>query len=444
MKSMKFNKILFVILFGSCLAQGQSRKVMIDKIVGKVDNYVVFKSDVEKAHLDALSQGRQTDKCLVLESLLVSKMLVAKAEIDSVVVSDDEVDNNLDRRLQFFINQVGSEEAIEEYYGKTLEQFKVELAETIKEQLTAQKMEGELTADLSVSPAEVRKFFRNIPTDSLPYFSTEVKVGQIVKIPDVSRSQKDIVRRRLNDIRRQVLDGADFNKLARDNSMDPSVVANGGELGFQRRGVLAPEFEAMAFKIKPGEISEPFETDFGIHILQLLERRGNTFNSRHILIIPQPLESDIDGAVEYLDSLRSGILTDTITFARAAKDFSDDQATSSNGGFFADADGSSRVSVEELDPVIFFTLDTMKLETITKPIRYRLDDGTEAVRILYYESRMAPHQANLKDDYQKIYRAALAEKRGRIMETWFLEARDDVYIEVDEEFKYCNIMNRIN
>ena len=441
---MRFSKLLLIALTISSLTYGQSGKQVIDKIVGKVDNYVVLKSDVEKAYLDALSQGRSADKCLILESLLVSKMLVAKAEIDSVVVSDDEVDNNLDRRLQFFINQVGSEEAIEEYYGKTLEQFKVELAETIKEQLTAQKMEGELTANLSVSPAEVRKFFRKIPRDSLPYFSTEVKVGQIVKVPEVSQTQKDRVRKRLNDIRDEILAGADFNKLARDNSMDPSVVQNGGELGFMRRGVLAPEYEAMAFKVKRGEISEPFETDFGMHILQLNERRGNTFSTRHILIVPQPLESDITGAQDYLDSLRSGILTDTITFAKAAKEFSDDQQTSSNGGFFTDGDGSSRVSVEELDPVIFFTLDTMKIGTITKPIRYRLDDGTEAVRVLYYESRLAPHQANLKDDYQKISKAALAEKRGRVMENWFLNARGDVYIEVDDDFEYCNIMNRIN
>ena len=175
-----------------------------------------------------------------------------------------------------------------------------------------------------------------------------------------------------------------------------------------------------------------------------MERRGNTFNTRHILIIAQPLESDIQRGIEYLDGLRAGILTDTITFAKAAKEYSDDQETSSNGGFFSDSNGSSRISVEELDPVIFFTIDTMAIETITIPIRYRLDDGTEAVRILYYETRMAPHQANLKDDYQKIYRAALAKKRGRIMEHWFLEARDDVYIEVDEEYKYCNIMNRLN
>ena len=438
---MRFSSVLLCLVMFGQIAFAQS--VVIDKIVGKVDNYIVLKSDVEKAYLDALSQGRSADKCRVLESLLVNKMLVAKAEIDSVIVSEEEVEANLDRRLQFFINQVGSEEAIEEYYGKTLEQFKVELSETIKEQLTAQRMESELTADLSVSPAEVRKFFRRIPKDSLPYFSTEVKVGQIVKIPDVSKSQKDRIKKKLNEVREEILNGADFNELAKDISMDPSVVNNGGELGFQRRGVLAPEFEAMAFKIDPGEISEPFETDFGIHILQLIERRGNTFNTRHILLIPQPLESDIVGAVDFLDSMRTVVQADSITFAKAAKEHSDDQQTSSNGGFFQDIDGSSRVSVEELDPVIFFTLDTMSVGNITKPIRYRLDDGTEAVRILYYETRMAPHQANLKDDYQKIYKAALNEKKGRIMEKWFLNARDDVYIEVDDEFDNCNITNRI-
>jgi len=371
-------------------------------------------------------------------------MLAAKAEIDSVVVSEEEVESTLDRRLQYFVNQIGSEEAIEQYYGKTLEQFKLELEENIKEQLTSQKMEGEITDALSVSPAEVRKFFTDIPTDSLPYFSTEVKVGQIVKIPEVSKSQKDKMIQKLNGLRQQIIAGEDFNILAKEFSMDPSVVQNGGELGFQRRGMLAPEFEAMAFNLSSGEVSAPFETDFGIHILQLIERRGNTFNSRHILIIPQPLESDIESAVDFIDSLRSLILLDSISFAKAAKEHSDDQATSSNGGFYQDANGSSRVAVDQLDPVIFFTVDTMKLGTITKPLRYRMDDGSEAARIFFYEKRLAPHQANLKDDYQKIYSAALNQKKATVMEKWFLKARNDVYVEIDPEFDQCDIMGRIN
>ncbi|MEQ9423622.1 MAG: peptidylprolyl isomerase [Cyclobacteriaceae bacterium] len=435
--------ILNSVLIGLLLVSSISNAQVVDKIIAKVDNYIVLKSDLEKTYLDIISQGQPADRCNVIESLLISKMLVAKAEIDSVIVSDEEVESNLNRRLQFFINQVGSEEAIEQYYGKTLEQFKEELAESIKEQLTAQRMESEITDGLEVSPADVRKFFKEIPQDSLPFFSTEVKVGQIVKIPEVSKSQKDQVRAKLREIRQRILDGEDFNQLAKDFSMDPSVVQNGGELGFQRRGVLAPEFEAMGFKIKPGQISEPFETDFGFHILQLLERRGNTFNSRHILLSPQPLESDIQRTVDYLDSLRTIILADSIEFAKAAKEYSDDNFTSSNGGFFQDEDGANRVSVDQLDPVIFFTVDTMQVGNITKPIRYRMDDGKEAARILFYEKKLAPHQANLKDDYQKIYNAALNAKKGRIMEKWFLRARDDVYIEVDDEYGYCNIMNRI-
>ncbi|MDA0196207.1 MAG: peptidylprolyl isomerase [Bacteroidetes bacterium] len=433
--------IAIIILSVFCFA---SSAQVVDKIIAKVDNYILLKSDLEKAYLEIISGGQQPDQCRLIESLLISKMLAAKAEIDSVVVSQDEVDSNLDRRLQYFVNQVGSEEAIELYYGKTLEQFKIELEENIKEQLTSQKMEGEITDNISVSPAEVRKFFKDIPTDSLPYFSTEVKVGQIVKTPEVSKSQKDQTIQKLNGLRQQIIAGEDFNVLAKKFSMDPSVVQNGGELGFQRRGILAPEFEAMAFNLEQGDISPPFETDFGIHILQLIERRGNSFNSRHILMIPQPLESDIERAIGFLDSLRNLIILDSIGFAKAAKEHSDDQATSSNGGFYQDANGSSRVPVDQLDPVIFFTVDTMKLGSITKPLRYRMDDGSEAARIFFYEQKLAPHQANLKDDYQKIYGAALNQKKATVMEKWFLKARDDVYVEIDPEFDQCNIMNRIN
>jgi peptidyl-prolyl cis-trans isomerase SurA len=196
--------------------------------------------------------------------------------------------------------------------------------------------------------------------------------------------------------------------------------------------------------MKPGEISYPIETDFGIHIIQLIERRGNSFNSKHILIIPNSSQQDVEDAKDYLDSLKGVVQHDSITFARAAKEYSDDPRTSSNGGFFSDATGASRISVEELDPVVFFTIDTMQVGLISRPMEFRMDDGTEAVRILYYKDRIAPHQANLLDDYQKIYAATKAEKRNGILSEWFSKAQGDVYINVDSEYDNCNILQKPN
>ena len=222
--------------------------------------------------------------------------------------------------------------------------------------------------------------------------------------------------------------------------MDPSVARNSGELGFFRRGDLAPEFEATALSLEPGEISMPVETDFGFHIIQLLERRGNTYNSKHILIIPSPSADDVNKARSYLDSLRTEILAKNISFEKAAKEYSDDQVTSSSGGFFIDATGAPRVSVEEIDPVLFFTLDTMKVGNITKPIDYRLDDGTPAIRIIYFKDKVPPHQANLLQDYQKIYQATLSYKNNRILSEWFRKAQGDVYIDIDPDFDHCNLL----
>ena len=423
----------------ACLGQ---QRVVADEIVGKVDNYIILRSDVEKTYLDMISRNDivGATRCEALETLVINKMLVAKAEIDSVVVLDPEVESNLDRRLQYFIGQVGSEERLEEFYGKTIEQFKDELRESVKEQMIAEKMQGTITSGLTVTPAEVKKFFKSIPVDSLPFFSTEVTVGQLVNIPEPGPEEKEKAEKLLIDLRNRILAGENFNDLAKRYSMDPSVARNSGELGFFRRGDLAPEFEATALSLEPGEISMPVETDFGFHIIQLLERRGNTYNSKHILIIPSPSADDVNKARSYLDSLRTEILAKNISFEKAAKEYSDDQITSSSGGFFIDATGAPRVSVEEIDPVLFFTLDTMKVGNITKPIDYRLDDGTPAIRIIYFKDRVPPHQANLVQDYQKIYQATLSSKNNRILSEWFRKAQGDVYIDIDPDFDHCNLL----
>ncbi len=444
---MNLRYIISAILFfaTATISLGQEKEgVVIDKIIAKVDNYIVLKSDLETAYLSYLASGNSATpdaKCRILGQLISQKLMVAKAEIDSVIVTDVEVSANLDNRMQMILSQYGgSPEQLEEYYGKTIDQIKEDIRDDIKQQLTVQRMQSTITEGIKVTPQDVRKFFNQIPQDSLPYFSKEVEVAQIVKIPTVSKDQKAEMRSKLNDIRARIIAGESFEAMAKEYSQGPSA-KYGGNLGFAQRGVMAPEYEASSLKLKPGEISSPFETQFGLHIVQLIERRGNEYNSRHILLQPKPSQQDIERASNYLDSLRQQIESDSITFEKAAKEYSEDQATSGRGGYFSDNSGGTRVSVEDLDPVVFFTIDSMQTESISKPVTFRTDDGKEAVRILYYKSKIQPHQANLKDDWQKIQAATLNEKKSRVLDKWFNKARGDVFISIDSEYDYCGIMN---
>lgn len=413
----------------------------IDKIITKVDNHIILKSDLENAFQEALAMRRtngNVSRCQVLEQLVVEKLMLAKAEIDSVAVPEERVTGELDRRLQYMVNELG-EDKIQEQFGKSIAEFREELRDDIRNQLIIQEMQQTITESAEVTPSGVKKFFNSIPSDSLPYYSTEVSVAQIVKRPSVSQPQKEATRKKLLEIRNRILEGEEFGELAKEYSNDPGSAARGGELGFVSRGDFVPQYEAVALKLQPGELSQPVESDFGFHLIQLIERRGNRYNSRHILLKPNSSELDIKHAEKFLDSLRTQILADSISFEKAAKEYSDDKETAASGGFLLAQDGSNRVPTEELDPVIFFTLDTMEVGTITEPIAYRMDNGEPAVRILYYKSRTKPHRANLKEDYQKIYHAALNEKKRRALNQWFKDARKQVYIEVDPDYNHCNI-----
>jgi peptidyl-prolyl cis-trans isomerase SurA len=418
---------------------------VVDEIVAKVDNHIILKSEIDRMYQDYLTNGNapsQNARCEILALITRNKLMLAKAEIDSVVVLDAEVDANTQRRMDMILAQSGRTPVeLETIYGKPLEQIRAELRDQVREQMIVQKMEEEITADIAVTPAEVKRFFNRIPKDSLPYFSASVEVAQIVKEAKTSAEQKAITRNQLLDIRSRILAGEDFATLARKFSNDPSVLSNNGEMGWVGRGRMVPEYEAMAFKLKPGEVSMPFESPFGMHIMQLIERRGNEYNSRHILISPKPSEEDLEQAASFLDSLRTLIVSDTLKFEKAAKEHSDDVATKGNGGFFSDPDGGMRLTVDELDPVVFFRIDSMEVGQISKPIVYRTDEGKDAVRILYYKSRIAPHQASLADDYHKIQVAALNEKKNKVLEQWFLKARQDVFINIDRAYDYCGILN---
>lgn len=438
-----------MLIFFSFIALSSSAQetegFVVDKIIAKVDNYILIKSELERAYQDYLTNGgspSQEARCQYIAMLVRNKLMLAKAEIDSVVVMDAEVDLNTQNRMDMILAQSGrTADELEALYGKTLEQVRVELREQIKEQMIVSKMEDQMTSGIAVTPAEVKRFFNKIPKDSLPYFSAGVQVGQIVKIAEISEEQKNKTKAELIDVRNQLLAGGDFSTLAKKYSDDPSVLSNGGDMGWSARGRMVPEYEAMAFRLKPKEISMPFESAFGIHIMQLIERRGNEYNSRHILIAPKPSPEDLRKATRYLDSLRTLIVNDSIKFQKAAKEYSDDVATKGNGGFFSDPDGGMNLTVDELDPIVFFKLDSMKIGSISEPITYRTDEGKDAVRILYYKARTPPHQASLKDDWTKIQAATLNEKKDRVLQKWFQKARADVFINIDPEYDFCGILD---
>ncbi len=442
----KYILILSLIIFFCNRGISQNKEnygTMVDKIIVKVDDYIILKSELERSYAEVLSRGQQggnETKCQVLEGLVLNKMMAAKAEIDSIVVSDDQVETNLDMRMNQILSQVGGdEEALEEYYGKTIAEFKDELRDQVREQMVVQEVQRTIVNEITVTPKEVNKFFDNIPKDSLPYFSTEVVVGQIVKKPSINEKAKNNAERLLLDLKQRVIEGEDFQELASIYSEGPSA-RYGGNLGWVKRGQMVPEFEAAAMKLKPGEVSDPVETEFGVHIIESVDRRGNEYNSRHILIQHKYEEEDYKKAGEFLDSLRNVITHDSIRFEMAAKEYSDDKNTAATGGYFIGNTGSNHISTSELDAGLFFTLDSMTVGTISSPMKFQMPDGKEAMRIIFYKEKFKPHQANLKDDYQKIQIATKNAKQNKIMNEWFMDAKDDVYIEVDEEYKNCKIL----
>ncbi len=416
----------------------------VDGIIAKIDNQIVLKSELEFSYLQYLAQSKQQPsadlKCQVFKSLVQDKLLLARAEIDSVTVEEDRVTGELNRRIDYLSAQVGGVERLEQYYNKSIRQLKDDLRKTIQDQLVMQKMQEEIAGKVRVTPKEVAAYFSRIPADSLPYFSSEVELGQIVKYAEVSKQQKQEARQQLEELRKRILAGEDFATLAKQYSQDPGSAAAGGELGFFKKKELVPEYEAAALRLEPGGISGIVESQFGFHLIQLIERKGQEFNTRHILIKPATATVNIEESIAELDSIRTLIQNDSISFAKAAKDFSDDFATKDNGGMMTSRNGSTYIPMDQVDPNIFFVIDTMQVGEISEPIPFRTEDGKEAVRIIQLKGKSTPHQANLQDDYPKIAAAALNDKKSKAVDEWFRKNIDSVYIEIDPEYQDCKAL----
>ncbi len=443
----KFNFLLCLsILFYSNSLFAQ-KNIILDKIIAKVDNHFILKSELESQYQEYLkeSKGGQTpSKCQLFESLIVNKMLLAKAEIDSVTIEDKRIDGELTARMESMEQQFGSSKNIVEAYGKSIITLKEELKQSLKEQMLTQKMQQTITENVKITPKEVKDFFEKIPKDSLPYLSPEVEIGHIVRLAKVTKAQKSELVARLNDYKNQVNKGASFEDLATKFSEDIGSGKKGGDLGFAKRGQMVAPFEAAALKLKPNQLSEVIESEFGFHLIKMVEVRGQEYHAKHILLRPDYQRLDLKDATVFLDSIKVLIQRDTLKFEVAAKLHSEDKNSQFSGGMLVDPQSRSvKLPLDgTMEPSLFFAIDTMTIGKVSAPMPYRTEDGRSAVRILYYKAKHPAHFANFIDDYAKLSAVAIGRKKNTSLEKWFLKAQNEVFIFVDDEYKDCNPLKR--
>lgn len=433
-------KLFLIVLTFTAVSIASAQPKNADKIVAILGENIILNSDVDGQYAQYIAQGAKDNgdlKCQILESLLSQKMLQNQAKVDSLEISEQQVEDELNRRVKYFISQIGSQDKLEQFIGKSILEFKDELREDVRAVIMAQNMQQEITRKITVTPNEIKKFYEEIPRDSLPFFNKEVQVGVITKKPKISAKAKQEAKDKLEALRARVANGEDFATLAILYSQDGSA-KSGGELGFVGRGELVKAFEAVAFKLRPGELSAIVETEFGFHIVQLIERRGEQVNVRHILIKVNYDYADMLAAKHELDSVYNLILTNQMTFADAAMKFSDDESTKHSGGMMLNPqDGSTKIPTDQLDPSIFFQIDNMKVGDVSMPSAYKTPTGEQAYRLVKFIAKTEPHKANLTDDYIKIQQAALTSKQNKEVEKWFSKKRTQTYIRINEEFSSC-------
>ena len=374
-----------LLLAGLLCNFGFAQDQIIDEIVGVVGDNIILRSDVETQRLQAEQQGApqgENFECQLVEDLLFQSLLLHQADVDTVEIGEDQIEGELNRRMGFFIQQLGSAERLEEFYGKSTREIKDELRDLLRDQLRAQQVQNGLTSDVAVTPSEVRKYFNDIPKDSLPLINSEAELAHLVIRPEVSQEQIDAVKKKLNDMRKQIVSGEkSFRTQAVLYSQDGSA-KDGGELGFINRSDLVSEFAGVAFGLKKDEISGIVETEYGFHLIQMIERRGEQINVRHILLKPEVEAEQLVAAEQKLDSIRGLIESDSLTFEQAVARFSNDDDTKNGNGVILNPNtGSARFPMDQIDPQLFFVIDKMEQGDLSKPVLYN-DRNGKAYRIV--------------------------------------------------------------
>lgn len=422
----------------------------IDKVVAQVGDNVILLSEIQSQKLQAIQAGMEITPeidCQILEEIMFQYLLLNQAKLDSIEISDPQVDAEMENRLRVIENQIGSRQQMEEFYGKSVTQIKKEFRPIIKDQLLAQEMERQIASEISVTPREVDKFYKSIPLDSVPLINAQLSFQQIVHYPQITANDKKIAADELTEIRSNIIDGGkSFTTQARIHSMDPGSAKEGGKI-VATRGMMVPQFEAAVFNLLPGDISEVFESDYGYHIVKLLERKGDDYTCQHILITPQFANNALEASAMKLDSCYNRINAGEITWDDAVKMYSNDEATMQNKGIITNPiTGEQTWDMEDLNQVdqqIYLLTDQMEKGDISQPNLYaNLFDRKQGVRIVRLMERTAPHRANLKDDYSLIKRAAESDKKQKIMNDWISSKISNAYVRIDEDYKNCEFKNQ--
>ena len=429
-------KISFLIISFQFFALSLVAQEIVEGIVAVIGDKAIFKSEVEQQYLQLKVSDLKNNnlRCEVMQELMFQKLLIHHAEVDSLVVTDVQVNDAIDQRLEYFISQIGSEKKLEEYFEKTISQIREEFQTIFREQLLAQRMESKITSNLRVTPQEVFKFYNNIPKDSLPIFPEEIYLSQLVVYPKVDESERQRITKKLKGFRKRVQNGEDFSFLASLYSEDPGSSKVGGDLGFVKKGKLVPKFESVAFRLQEGELSNVVETKFGFHLIQMVERRGQEFNVRHILLKPKISSRSIENAKSKLDSIIKFMAKDSLSFEQLAIKYSEDESKNNGGRIVNPQTGSSSFVLEELEFSVSSTINGLKEGEYSRPTVFISFDGRKGCRIINVDRIIEEHKASLKEDYDRIQSVALQEKKVNALDKWKKDILKETFTDIKEDF----------
>lgn len=444
---MKKNLFTICLTFFGAVAFAQPKKVIADKIIATIGDKIILKSEIDNSISDMQRQGvdvPDNGKCLLLEQALGLKALVLQAEIDSIPVSEEEVEADIDNKIRYFVNQYGSKEIVEQIAGKSLFQLKEDFKETFREQKLAQGERDKIVGDVRITPKEVQEYFEKIPKDSLHYYESQLEVGEIVIYPKASRDLETYAIDQLKEYKKEVEDGSKkFEVLASLYTDDPGSKETGGRYEINRNEkTWDPIFLAKAFTLKDGQVSSVFKSRFGYHIIQMVSRNGDDAVIRHILKIPQVSSIEINEAKEKLDSIRTKLVSGDLQFGEAVAKFSEDETSKFTGGRIPSRDGGTFVSIDQLDKDLVLMLKDLKVGDYSPATEFTDDRGKKAVRIVEVMTRTEPHRENLKDDYDKVAQRALEEKKNDVLEKWFGKKIPSFYVNIAEDYKTCPEMQK--
>ena len=442
-------KVINVLFFACCSCLMFAQKNVVDEIIWVVGDDAILRSDVENQRLYMQNENSSWDGdpyCVIPEHIAIQKLFLHQAKLDSIEVNESHVIQETERWLNYIVGDIGSKEKVEEYFNKKIAQIKDEKKATVREQLIVQQMQQKLVGDVKLTPSEVRKYFSKIPQDSLPYVPTTVEVQIITLEPVIPLAEIDAIKARLRDFTEQITSGEkEFSTLARLYSEDPVSAPKGGEMGFMGKGFLMPEFANAAFNLNdPKRVSKIVETEYGFHIIQLIEKRGDRINCRHILLKPKVAEKELDEAMQHMDSLCVDLKTNKFTFEEAASVISFDKDTRNNKGLMVNQNeesqhmGTPRFVLADLPQEISKVIYNMQVGEISAPFTMINSRQREVVAVVKLKARIEAHKANMTDDFQALKSIVEQRKREEVLNKWIAKKQADTYIRIADGWRNCD------